>query len=65
MVRILVQEVRIEKNMSLRELAAASSISKTYISEIENGKKNPTLNILCKLAKALNVDVNELFQCSE
>lgn len=65
MVKIMVKEVRAKKNISVRRLAEISGISKTYINEVENGQKNPTIEVLCTLAKALEVPVSDLFQCIE
>ena len=61
-VDILVWNVRDKKHMSLRTLSALSGISKSYINEIENKKKNPTINILCAIARALQVPVTDLFE---
>ena len=56
MVKILLGQIRYDKHISLRTLSALSGISKSYINEIENKKKNPTINILCALARALQVE---------
>jgi tetratricopeptide (TPR) repeat protein len=40
--------------MSLRELAAASSYSRSYLSELENGKKQPTAEAAEHLDRVLN-----------
>lgn len=61
-IKILVWNVRDKKHMSLRQLEALSGISKCGINEIENGKKNPTINTLCALARALQVPVTDLFE---
>lgn len=35
--------------------------SKQYISSIENGAKNVTFDVLCRIAKALESKVHDLF----
>lgn len=51
------KEKRIQKNMSLRELAKQSGIAHTYLMNIENGKKPPPSDkILLMLEKALLLD---------
>ena len=48
--------------MSQGDLATALSVDRAYISNIENGNKNPTLSTITKLAKALGVSVDELLK---
>ena len=40
-----------EKNLSMKELSQLTGISQTYISKLENGKGNPSLKTLVKLAE--------------
>lgn len=61
--RIYLKEIREEKNISTRRLSASSGVARSYIVRIEKGKANPTLDIMCKLAKELNVNVHTLFDC--
>ena len=46
--------------MSAAELSRHIKISQAYLSEIENDKKIPTLDVLQKIAKTLNTTVSEL-----
>ena len=45
---------RIELNMGVRELARATGLSATFVSKLEYGKANPTLDTLRNIANALN-----------
>lgn len=54
-------QLRHERNLSVRELADKSGVSKTQINDIENGRGNPTVYALCLLSLALNVSPYELF----
>lgn len=63
--QIYLQSVRKEKNISIRELAEKSGVSKNYIQKIEAGTVNPTVIVMCKLAKALETPVYDLFGCEE
>ena len=47
--------------MTLTRLAEKSGVSKTHINDIENNVKSPRLLVMVKLAKALNVDITELY----
>lgn len=56
------KEVRIRKKLSQGALARLLEVDKGYISNIENGKKNPTLATIQRLADALGVSVNDLLK---
>lgn len=47
--------------MTSEKLAYENDISKGYMSDIENGKKLPSLRMLSQIAGALDVDIKELF----
>ena len=55
-----VSEAREERNMSQRDLSSESGIMQAEISKIEQGKGNPTIRTLEKLAKALGRTVSSL-----
>lgn len=59
-----VYEHRISRGLTIRELAALSGVSKTQINDIENGKVHPTVYVLCCLAVALHVELQDLFSFS-
>jgi SOS-response transcriptional repressor LexA len=46
--------------MTSSELAKRAGISQAYVIEIEMGKKNPSLEVLARLAKALDVSLSEI-----
>ncbi len=50
------KEVRRQRDMTLKEVAEASGMSPTHISEIERGKTSPTVGALRKIANALGKD---------
>lgn len=54
---------REKRNLSQRKLEKVSGVSQTEISDIENFKKNPTIDTLAKLAEALNVCPKSLILC--
>jgi transcriptional regulator with XRE-family HTH domain len=53
---------RLKKNMSQVDLANALSVDRAYISNIENGRMNPTLSTLEKIAGALRISTSELLK---
>lgn len=57
--------LREQKEYSIEYLANIANIDRTYISDIEKGKRNVSLLIIEKLAKALEVNIQELFNYGE
>jgi transcriptional regulator with XRE-family HTH domain len=54
---------RERNDMTQTELARKVGVSQTYIAKLEAGeKKNPSLDVLKKLARALGVPVTELLE---
>ncbi len=56
-------EIRDARNLSLRELAKSTGISKAQLNRIENGQSDPTLKTMCRIAKALNMKIEDIFWC--
>ena len=57
-----IKRIRTRKKMSQGDIARALEVDRGYISNIENGKKNPTLATIKKLADALGISANELLK---
>jgi transcriptional regulator with XRE-family HTH domain len=51
----LVQEYRLKKNMTQAELAQKAHLSQSTITQIERGKKAPSMETIGKIAQALEV----------
>ncbi|MBC31665.1 MAG: transcriptional regulator [Muricauda sp.] len=56
-----VRELRKLKNLSQEELAFRADVHRTYIGMIERAEKNITLLNIEKIASALEVSINDLF----
>jgi transcriptional regulator with XRE-family HTH domain len=54
------RKLRLKKDMSQVDLATALNVDRAYISNIENGRMNPTLSTLEKIAGALEIPMSEL-----
>ena len=54
--------LRKQKHMSQLDLSLETGLSQSYLSELEKGKRNPTVNVLNKIAIALNIDLSNLFK---
>lgn len=57
-----VSQERRKKNLTTEKLAYENGISKGYLSDIENGKKLPSIKMLERIADALEVDISVLFK---
>ncbi len=51
---------RMKKGLSQEELAELVDISRTAVSFIETGRQNPTVLKIIDIAKALDIDINDL-----
>lgn len=55
-----VRDLRIKKDMGVRELGREVDVSGVHISSIEKNKAIPSPELLCKIAKKLGADVDKL-----
>ena len=56
------KRIRTTKGISQGEIGRILEVDKGFVSNIENGKTNPTLATITKLAKAIGVSVGELMK---
>lgn len=56
------KQIRTKKGISQGEISRILEIDKSFISNIEAGKTNPTLATIAKIAKAIGVSVGELMK---
>lgn len=59
---MLVKEVRQDRGMTIATLSKRSGVSAAHISDIEKNFKSPSLLVVVRLAKALNVNITELYK---
>lgn len=57
-----IKEIRMFQKISQEELAWRSGLSKNYISDVENGRRNVSLRAIEKFAIGLDVDMADLFR---
>ena len=50
--------------MTLEALSADVGLSYSYLGELERGRRNPTLRVVERVAKALDTDAIELLRSS-
>ena len=61
----LLTEEREKRKISKYALAQKSGVSPQMVGYIEKGERNPTLEIVCRLAAALEVDLSKLVRKAE
>lgn len=60
-----IKELRLKKEYSQEELAAKANLHRTYISDVERGERNVSVENIKKIADALNVEPKELLNFQE
>ncbi len=55
-----IKRYRRSRRLSQQSLADMCGLHRTYISDLENAKCNPTLSVLMVIAKSLNISLKEL-----
>lgn len=61
LIGLRIKELRKNKDLSQEELAAKAETSPNYLSRMERGTENPTLEMLIKISRSLDVEMWELF----
>ena len=57
-----VKAIRKSQDVSQEKLAELAELDRTYISDIENGKRNVSIETVFKIAKALNKPMVSFFE---
>jgi transcriptional regulator with XRE-family HTH domain len=57
-----VRRTRLERGMSQEALAAEAGMKRSYVSDLERGVRNPSVNALGRLARALGADPADLLK---
>ena len=57
---INLRRLRVDRGLSQERLAADSGVDRAYVGGMERLSENPSIDVLDKLAAALEVDVGEL-----
>ena len=58
----IVRKGRTEKGFSQEEFAEFSGLHRTYLSDVELGKRNVSLDNIACIARALNTSISSLFE---
>ena len=57
-----IKYLRNQRKWSQEDLAFEANVNKNYISDLENGRRNPSLDILERIAVAFDISLSDLFR---
>ncbi|WP_462252001.1 helix-turn-helix domain-containing protein [Ferruginibacter sp.] len=60
-----IKEVRKVLELSQESLAYKAEVDRTYVTDVENGRRNVSIEILERIIKALDVSIAEFFNSKE
>ncbi len=60
-----IRELRKQLELSQEALANEAEVDRTYVTDVENGRRNVSLEILERLIKALRVSFTEFFNSKD
>jgi transcriptional regulator with XRE-family HTH domain len=61
----LIRLIRIRSDLKANELAKKLGISSSFLSELERGKKNISINLLKRYSEIFNFNLSSFFLCIE
>ena len=59
------KKIRLKKKLTQEELSLEAQLARVYISELEYGKKIPSIETIFKLSKGLNIKCSKLMDLTE
>jgi transcriptional regulator with XRE-family HTH domain len=60
-----IRQLRLARKLSQEELAFRAELDRTYVTSVENGKRNISIVNIEKLCKALKISLREFFSSSD
>jgi transcriptional regulator with XRE-family HTH domain len=60
-----IKELRKGLELSQESLAYKAEVDRTYVTDVENGRRNVSVEILERLIKALEVSITDFFNSKE
>ena len=59
------KKIRLKKKLTQEDLSLEAQLARIYISELEYGKKTPSIETVFKISKALNIKCSRLMNLTE
>jgi transcriptional regulator with XRE-family HTH domain len=60
-----IKQLRKNLDISQEQLALLCGLDRTYINSVENGRRNISIVNLNKITKALEIELNDFFNCKD
>jgi transcriptional regulator with XRE-family HTH domain len=60
-----IKEIRKQLSLSQEALALKAEVDRTYVTDVENGRRNVSIEILEKIISALDVSISEFFNAKQ
>ena len=57
-----IRKLRLKSNLSQEKLGLLIDMDRTYLTSVENGKRNISLENIAKIANGFNITIEELFK---
>ncbi len=57
-----IRTIRKQQKLTQNELADKMNISRSYLGDLENNRRNPSIETIFSLANALNIDINQILK---
>ena len=57
-----IRYLRKQKGLSIEDLALDANVNRNYLSDLERGMRNPTIQIVDRIARSLEVSLSTLFK---
>jgi transcriptional regulator with XRE-family HTH domain len=62
---LAIRHLRLRRGLTQEELAHRALLHRTYLTDIERGTRNPSIEVVEKLANGLGISLSELFRNAE
>ena len=57
-----VRQLRLERNLSQEQFSEITGLHRTYISPLENGRKNPRISTMAAITQSLGIELSDFFK---
>ena len=57
-----IRYLRKQKGMSIEDLSLEANVNRNYLSDLERGVRNPTIVVIERIARSLDVTISDLFK---
>jgi transcriptional regulator with XRE-family HTH domain len=62
---LAIKYLRLKQSLTQEELAHRATLHRTYLTDIERGTRNPSIEVIEKLADGLGISLADLFRLAD